>query len=233
MDSYAKKIEQIIEYQPENTLLDAAVVYEKVRETVSEASYYKALERMSKSGKLVHLTKGVYYRPKKSRFGVVPLSENDIVKHYTEKGQGIVVGYKMYNDYGLTTQIGKGIKVYSKALSGEKKNVQTVSVSRISCELNEETIPVIETLEILQNYSKIEDLNKMVLGAYMKKFAEKYSESATDYVLERMKYKKSTIAFLESFLNYLRVPNTLEKYLSSMSNYAIPRMEEIYESSRA
>lgn len=233
MLNYAKIVKDLIEVQPGNLLLEAAVLYESVRETVPETSFYKTMERLSKSGELVHLTKGIYYRPKKSRFGLVPLSDNDIVRYYTKEGKGIVVGYKMYNHYGITTQIGKGTRVYSCTLPGVQKNIGTVSVNRIYCEINFETIPVIETLEILQNYSKIEDLNKKALIAYMEKFAEKYSNNAVEYVLENIRYKKSTIAFLRAFLNYLNVPNTLEKYLSSMSNYSIPRMEELYESARA
>lgn len=233
MISYAKRVEEIIEAQPSNTLLEARELYECVGDIVTEASFYKALERLCKSGKLVHLTRGIYYRPKKSRFGVVPLSDNDIVRHYTEKGKGIIVGYKMYNRYGLTTQIGKGVDIYSCTLQGAQKNIKTVSVNRVFCDLNFETIPVIETLEILQNYFRIEDLNRRALIAYMEKFAGNYSDDAMEYVLRRIKYKKSTIAFLRAFLNYLNVPNNLERHLSSLSNYIIPGMEELYESAQA
>jgi len=38
----------------------------------------------------------------------------------------------------------------------------------------------------------------------MKEFAIEYSDEATIYVLKNRKYKKSTIAFLESFLNYFK-----------------------------
>lgn len=40
------------------------------------------------------------------------------------------------------------------------------------------------------------------------KFAQSYSDKAAVYVLEHMKYKKATIAFLESFLEYLNVNNS-------------------------
>ena len=48
------------------------------------------------------------------------------------------------------------------------------------------------------------------------------------FVLKNRKYKKSTIAFLERFLNYLGVENTLHRFLSALSSYAIPEMEEFY-----
>ena len=76
MNSYAKYIETVIEQEPENKLLEASILYQKSFGTVPEMTYYKTLERMSKRGSLVHLTKGLYYRPKKSRFGTIPISEN-------------------------------------------------------------------------------------------------------------------------------------------------------------
>lgn len=63
----------------------------------------------------------------------------------------------------------------------------------------------------------------------MKGFAHSYSDKTTDYVLQNRKYKKSTIAFLERCLNYMGIKNGLAKYLSPLSEYAVPVMEELYE----
>lgn len=233
MNSYAKYIESVIEQEPENKLLEASALYERSFGTVPEMSYYKTLERMSKQGTLVHLTKGIYYRPKKSRFGSVPISENDIISHYTSDGRGVVIGYRLYNRKGLTTQVSKRVEVLSSALSEQKKNVSNVCVTNCSVDLTADTIPVIEALEILQNYRSIEDVNKGALAAYMAGFTKIYSDHAAVYVLKNRKYKKSTIAFLESFLNHLGIENTLNQFLSVLSSYAIPEMEEFYETARA
>lgn len=230
MYSYANYIETIIEHEPENKLLEASALYSQSFSTIPEMTYYKALERMCKKGILVHLTKGLYYRPKNTRFGTVPISEKDIVDHYIKDNQGIVVGYRLFNQKDLTTQISKRVEVLSSAVPGKKKNIHNVYVINISISLTPETIPIIETLEILQNYKSIEDINDTALAAYMKDFARHYADEATVYVLKNRKYKKSTIAFLESFLNYFKVENTLNQFLSSLSSYAIPDIEEFYES---
>ncbi len=230
MNSYAKYIEAVIEKEPENQLLEASVMYEKSFGTIPEMSYYKTLERMSKQGTLVHLTKGIYYRPRKSRFGSVPISEKEIIHHYTRNGQGIVIGYRLYNKKGLTTQISKRVEVLSSVVSEQKKNVSNVCVKNSGITLTKETIPVIETMEILQNYRSIKDLNKLALAAYMAKFVSTYSDTAAVSVLRSRKYKKSTIAFLESFLNHFKIENTLHQFLSALSTYEIPKMEEFYES---
>ena len=216
MNSYAKYIETVIEQEPENKLLEASILYQKSFGTVPEMTYYKTLERMSKQGSLVHLTKGLYYRPKKSRFGTIPISEKEIIGHYTNNGRGIVI-----------------VEVLSSAVTEQKKNIKNICVTNSGIDLTQETIPVIETMEILQNYKSIEDIRKSALAAYMREFATEYSDTAAVFVLKNRKYKKSTIAFLERFLNYLGVENTLHQFLSALSSYAIPEMEEFYEPARA
>lgn len=228
MNSYANYIETIIEHEPENKLLEASALYSQSFSTIPEMTYYKSLERMCKKGFLVHLTKGLYYRPKNTRFGTVPISEKDIVDHYIKDNQGIVVGYRLYNQKGLTTQISKRVEILSSAVPGKKKNIHNVYVMNISISLTPETIPIIETLEILQNYKSIEDINNTALATYMKEFARQYSDEDTVYVLKNRKYKKSTIAFLESFLNHFQVKNSLNQFLSSLSSYNIPDMKEFY-----
>lgn len=230
MNSYANYIETIIEHEPENKLLEASALYSQSFSTIPEMTYYKTLERMCKKGILVHLTEGLYYRPKNIRFGTVPISEKDIVDHYIQDNQGIVIGYRLFNQKGLTTQISKRVEVLSSAVPGKKKNIHNVYVMNISISLTPETIPIIETLEILQNYKSIEDINNTALAAYMKDFARQYSDEDAVYVLKNRKYKKSTIAFLESFLNYFKIENTLNQFLSSLSSYNIPDMEEFYRS---
>ncbi len=233
MSSYAKYIETVIEQEPENKLLEASVLYQKSFGMVPEMTYYKTLERMSKQGSLVHLAKGLYYRPKRSRFGTIPISEKEIISHYTNDGRGIIIGYRLYNQKGLTTQISKRVEVLSSVVPEQKKNIHNVCVINSGIALTQDTIPVIETMEILQNYKFIEDIRKSALAAYMREFVMGYSDAAAVFVLKNRKYKKSTIAFLERFLNYFGVENTLHQFLSALSSYEIPEMEDFYESARA
>jgi hypothetical protein len=109
LNSQAKAIEEFISRQPENKILTANQVYSQLPESFSEQAFYQTLTRLTQRGELCHLTKGLYYRPRRSRFGVVPLGEQTIVEHYTAGGQGMVVGYRLYYQLGLTTQISKNV----------------------------------------------------------------------------------------------------------------------------
>lgn len=225
--SKAEEIRIYVLSVPENTIVNAASVYKTNFFHISEKTYYKVLERMSKEGMLSRLTKGLYYRPKKTRFGVVPLDQNTITDYYA--GKGVILGYPMYNKYGLTTQVGKSVNILSNNLNEEKKHIRNVSVEKTRIVLNDRTKPLIETLDILQNYSNIEDLNRSVLASYLVSFSKNYSDSTAEYVFENCKYKKRTIAFLKAVLDYQGIRNTLSKYLSALSTYEVPSMEEIFE----
>lgn len=130
MGSQAQVVEKFILKQPENKILTANKIYGQLPEHFSEQAFYQTLTRLTQKGVLCHLTKGLYYRPRRSRFGVVPLGEQAIIDHYTENGQGMVIGYRLYCQYGLTTQISKNVEILSSALQENNKTVRSVKVSR-------------------------------------------------------------------------------------------------------
>lgn len=230
MNSQARAIEEFIFRQPENKILTAKQVYKQLPEHFSEQAFYQTLTRLTQKGMLCHLTKGLYYRPRCSRFGVVPLGEQAIVEHYIAGGQGMVVGYRLYYQLGLTTQISKNVDILSNVLQENKKTVSNVKVSRLDLNFDATICNAIATLEILQNYRNIEDINHRQMAEYMRKFALNYSEDAIRTVLGHRKYKKATIAFLAAFLGYWNTKHTLQQYLSRLSTYAVPQMEEFYAS---
>lgn len=229
MSSYVETIEQVILSQPENRIIIASRLYAYISRLVPEMTYYKTLERMTKTGKLEHLTKGLYYRPRMTEYGVIPLGERTIIDFYSGGTKGIVVGASLYNSKGISTQIGKRVEILSTVLTEQKKNIRNVSISRIDLRISKNVSETIEVLEILQNYYSIEDLNKGALVRFLETYGSNYSEKTVEYVLKNRKYKKSTIAFLAAIMNHMGIENTLKKHLSGLSVYSIPTMRELYE----
>ena len=64
MPNNTETVRCVVMQQLENVIIEAAELYRESDSHVSELSYYKALERMAKAGELVHLAKGMYYRPR-------------------------------------------------------------------------------------------------------------------------------------------------------------------------
>ena len=224
---YSKEIESTIMNFPVNEIFFASDKYKIFVKGVTELNYYKVLERMYKGNKIAKVSKGVYYIPKKSKFGNIPISESEIIKSIIkEKYDGIEIGYGLYNSFGLTTQITKNRSFYCNSINNSNKRIKSNYFKYLNMEFNENIICTIQTLEILQNYSKIENLNSAAFVKYINVLKTCYKDKEVNEVLQQIKYKKSTIAFLQELLGYLNVENSLEKYLSKLSKYNIPSWRE-------
>ena len=217
----------------ENELIFASKLYKtQLYNYVNEAAFYKTLERMCKTGELVKIAKGTYHLPKVSKYGIVPPTDKEIIAAFTKNNTGTVVGYSLYNALNLTTQVAKSIEVMSATIESFSKTIRNVIVHKVQIDYNENVKNIIHGLEVLQNYYNIQDINNLSFINFTKELADLYDEEALKKVISAINYKKSTIAFLREILNYYGVKNNLDMYLSSMSEYKYPKMEELYEITR-
>ena len=217
----------------ENELIFASKLYKtELYNQVSETAFYKTLERMCKSGELVKIAKGTYHLPKISKYGIVPPSDNEIIFEFTKNDTGTIVGYSLYNALNLTTQVAKSIEIMSSTIENFTKTIRNIVVHQVQIDYTENVKNMIHSLEVLQNYYNIQDINNLSFTKFTKKLADSYDEEIFKKVMSAISYKKSTIAFLREILNFYNVKNNLNIYLSSLSEYKFPNMEEIYETTR-
>src|SRR5690554_523222 len=105
----ALEIENLIKMQEPNTIFSASKlfkqsIYKKI--SITEANYYKVLERLKKDKKIIRVSKGMYAVPKNGYFGILPISENVIISSIIKNEEdGVEIGYFLYNKHRLTTQI--------------------------------------------------------------------------------------------------------------------------------
>ena len=91
----------------ENELIVASKLYkEKLASQISEAAYYKTLQRMCESGELVKIAKGTYHLPKVSKYGIVPPSEKEILSLIHISSEYVVLNQMpvlqiLHKGYGL------------------------------------------------------------------------------------------------------------------------------------
>ena len=223
-------IKEVLQGYNANELIFASEMFsEKLHGIVTEMAFYKTLERMEKSGELIKISKGIYHLPLVSKYGIVPISTAEIVSTFTSNNNGTVVGYSLYNSLNLTTQVPKTINVISSSLENQTKNIKNVFIKRVSIYFSNEIKKMIHALEVLQDFYNIEDINYPAFISFVKEIAEEYDEKTFEDVIRTINYKKSTISFLQEILNYFDKENNLHKYLSDLSIYKHPTMEEIYE----
>ena len=217
----------------ENELIFASKLYKTdLYNQISEEAFYKSLERMCKSGELMKIAKGTYHLPKVSKYGIVPINDKEIVSTFTKNGTGTIIGYSLYNSLNLTTQVAKNIEVMSSTIENSTKTIRNVTVYQVQINYTENIKKMIHGLEVLQNYYNIQDINNLSFLAFTKELANYYDEKIFENVIAKINYKKSTIAFLREILNFYGKENNLNAYLSSLSEYKYPKMEEIYETTR-
>lgn len=232
--NYSEIIRNELNKYHKNEIIFASKLYKEklYSKNVSETSFYKLLERMHKNKKLEKLSKGIYYFPKETKFGVIPISDEEIISLFTKNNEGMVVGYSLYNKLNLTTQISKKITIYSSNVNNEIKNIRNIEIKNVNTNYSKGYIKIIEMLEVLQNFYEIQDLNYNAFYNYVEDFSKYYNEDITNDILKNVNYKKSTISSLNNILNFFKIENNLNQYLSSLSKYKHILMEEIYELAR-
>lgn len=226
------KIKNAVKAYTELKIIDTQKLYSEKFTDIPERAYHKVVSRLAETGDLRRLTNGIYCKPKQGRFGVVLSNENNILEYYLgeKRNQGVIIGYHLYNKYGLTNQISKVVEVYSSVIAQNNKIIKNVKGRKINIKLDAITIKMIELLEILQNFMNIEDLNKINLVKYLEYTVENYDEKIINKILNSMNYKKSTIASLKNVLDYHGINNNLSKYLNGTSKYKALTLEELYDS---
>ena len=151
--------------------------------------------------------------------------------YYVSDKGGMVIGEGLIIETGIGSRLTGGEKnrlsLLSNRLIENKKHVEGISVEKLDLEFDEVTTSTIQTLDILRNYDKIQDMNKDRLVAYLRAFAQKYSDDVLEYVLKNYPCQKKTIAFLKEVLDWFDTYNCLEQYLSPLSKYNIPAIEEL------
>jgi DNA gyrase/topoisomerase IV subunit B len=174
-------------------------------------------------------SKGVYYVPELTRFGLTEPGYEEIIRYYTKGEAGMTVGFDLYTRLKLTTQIGKDYQVLSNLLKAKTKNITGVSIEFTDLTFDEKIKKSIEILEVLEHYYEIEDFDRKAFKKFLSSYSKEFDEKILEEVLYKKRYKKRTIAFLSAVLDEKGIKHTLKKFLSGTSKYKIPNKEELHE----
>ena len=199
---------------PSGTLIMTGKLYrDKYSSVMSEVAFAQAVSRLCRSGKITRISKGIYCYPKKTSFGTVLPSDRDIVRIFTMDSYGVVVGYDLYNELGITTQVSKKKLVYSSMSEEQLKQIGNVVVHKYDLEYTPEIKTIIKMMEVLHHYRDIQDINGSMMIHALERLVSEYSDEAFDVVQKEIGYPKWVIAFLREVLNYYHIPNNLNRYL--------------------
>jgi len=152
----------------------------------------KALERLLKKGGIKKISKGVFYKPETSVFGILPPNYNSILQNYLYEGNkrtGYITGYELYNQLSLTTQMAFKTKVATNR-SRKKIDIAWLKASSVKAyaEVTEENYQLLGILDALKDIKLIPDSSPgkaiKILMPKIKLFAKKDIESLIKYALQ-------------------------------------------------
>lgn len=222
----SQQIINIISRIPEKEIIFASELYRQFEEEVqiSEENFYKILERLVTKGDLVRLSKGIYTKPKLTRFGYILPTESEIILVFVEDDSGMVTGYHLFNKLKLTTQIAKNYQVFTNN-SHNKSTINNISIKEYQLTYTPSIKKIIAFLEVLASVDRIQDLNEDNFVEYCKHFASyEYQDDLLELVQKEIKYKKSTLYFLKLILDAYEIPNRVHTHLSKLSKYKEPKV---------
>lgn len=189
----------------------------------------KALNRMVVSGKITKLSKGKYYKPENSPFGNLQPNQAQVVKDLLEEDGkiiGYLTGYSIYNQLGLTTQMGSIIEIGRNQIrpSLKRGRYRIVFINQKNI-INKENIPLLQLLDAVRYIKKIPDASiesscKRFL-AIIKKLDEREINTMVRLAL---KYSPATRALLGALLDQLnqeKATTLLFKSLNPITKYKL------------
>lgn len=195
----------------------------------------KALSRLTKNGTIKRLRKGLYYKPKKTIFGELRPSEEEMIKALTQNNKK-VTGYKTgvseFNRLGLTTQVPRGIMIKAKG-SKRKARIGNLDVNYkvLSQNIQLKDIDELQILDALKSIKSIPDTkieNTIIrLSSIINnmKLKDKYR-----LLFLSRKYNAQTRALLGAIFEFnkdIELSNKINKTLNPLSKYKIQISDKI------
>ncbi len=203
---------------------------EFITEANSREAIIKTLNRMADSGQIAKLSKGKFYKPEKTPFGSLLPNQRQIVKDYLEKeGRvliGYLTGYSVYNQLGLSTQVGNIIQIGTNTWRPSMKRDRYVVVfMKQKNNITRENIPLLQLLDSIKNIKNIPDAPVVKsCKRFLSIFQDLSDEQIVTAIRLSMKYPPSTRSLLGAIVDQVK-PNIdtslLLKSLNPITKYKI------------
>ena len=202
----------------------------------------KHLNRMAQSGKINKLSKGKYYKPQESVFGILLPEQYQIVKDLLEedgKRIGYITGYSVYNNLGLTTQVSNTIQIGKQQTRPKLKRGRfIISFIKQKNTINKENIPLLRLLDVIRFIKKIPDATVNKSCKRLLVLLNGLSNDEQVQIIKlAFKYSPGTRALLGALLSSIEIKeegwlNELFESLNPITTYGIPVSKDVLPTSK-
>lgn len=199
--NYSKTIREYCKQNP-GMVFDMSYEHHKHFEMVPYKTFCKILSRIEEEGIIKPYSKGIYIISSDN------MSEDPVIAFYANENTGIVVGYKMYNDFGITDHFEKPIVIYTNAMETTTKNIgDDYKLVLFDAYIDDHIKKLITSLELIENRTKIINSNLYRINEILIDYLQDYHNDYLETILKNHHYLLSTIYTLEELLKNLHIKN--------------------------
>lgn len=205
-----------------------------ISEVKSKEAIIKALNRMSVAGEIVKLSKGKFYKAEKTIFGNLLPDQQQIVKDLLEKDGvviGYITGYSIYNQLGLSTQVGNIIHIGRNTWRPPtQRGYYKIEFVKQKNNITKENIPLLQILDAIKNIKKIPDTTVSSSCSRLVGIIEELTEKDVGTMVRlAKKYTPATRATLGAILEYVegKVNLQLKGSLNPITIYRLTGVTQV------
>ena len=182
----------------------------------------KAIERLISNDVVKRISKGLFYKPKKSSFGDLKPNEDQLLKPYMYEGDNriaYITGLSLYNQMRLTTQVPNTVTLAcnKKRINTEIDNLKVKSVKSY-VDPTDENIYLLEILDAVKDFKKIPDLDiDNAIGQLQGRISDLSTTDRNKLITYALQYPPRVRALLGALLTDQEPNSAFPKLKSSLN----------------
>jgi len=165
----------------------------------------KHLGLMVRSGKIARFSKGKFYKPKATAFGLLGPNEQEVMKDLLVKDGkqiGYPTGYQIFNILGLTTQVSWLFQIGCK---NPRKRIKrghcTIAFIKQNNEITESNIPLLQILDAVRYINKMPETSEKDVQRRLIAITKELPENQVNEIVSLSnKYSVATQRVLKNLL---------------------------------
>jgi hypothetical protein len=157
---------------------------------------YVAINRLVYDGTIENYAKGIYYKPKKTRFGKVGIDKRQLLqKKYLIRNDetiGYITGPEIWNNWGLTTQMPNRTWIAQNIRQKKIDEKHNVVLIKAKGDIKKTNVKAFQYLDVIEQIDQIQDAKKEeIIEKLIKIFVDKFDVHDKIAVIEEVKkYQK-------------------------------------------
>ena len=185
-----------------------------------------ALNRLVSSGKIIRLSKGLFYKPEITEFGALKPPEYQVVKDLLEADNkiiGYLTGVSTFNKLGLTMQVSNTIQIGTNIdRKPRKRGKFNIRFIRQKNTITKDIIYFLKILDSIRFIKRIPDSDVTISYIRIRTLIKNLSENEKKMIAKlALKYNPGTRALTGVILDQVTESKITDKLLNSLNPVSV------------